>query len=157
MSEQTVLHNTFVLERSFPKPPSVVFAAYSSAATKRLWFAADSQHSKVEQFDLDFRVGGFERTQSRFLENSPFPHVAIVNEERYQDIVPDQRIVTASTMTIGERRISASLVTVELHPTEKGTDLVFTHQAAFFEGSDGPEMREAGWKQIFGRLEKVLA
>jgi hypothetical protein len=29
---------------------------------------------------------------------------------------------------------------------------VFTHQAAFFEGADGPQMREAGWHQLLARL-----
>jgi len=157
MTEQSVLHSTFVLERSFPKPPDQVFAAFSDAAIKQRWFAANTENHKTEKFELDFRVGGFELTESRFGENSPFPHVAMINEERFQDIVPNQRIVTASTMTIGERRISASLVTVELLATATGTDLLFTHQAAFFEGSDGPERREDGWKLILGRLEKVLA
>ena len=47
-------------------------------------------------------------------------------------------------MTLGDKRISAALVTIELLPTGKGTDLICTHQGAFFEGSDGPQMREAG-------------
>jgi uncharacterized protein YndB with AHSA1/START domain len=76
----------------------------------------------------------------------------LINEGSYQDIVPNRRIVTASTMTLGERRISASLVTVELLPSEDGTELILTHQAAFFEGADGPQMREAGWRQLLDRL-----
>ena len=60
-------------------------------------------------------------------------------------------------MALGDKRISASLATIELLPTETGTDLILTHQGAFFEGSDGPQMREAGWRQIFERLAKELA
>ncbi len=71
--------------------------------------------------------------------------------------MPNQRVVTASTMSLGDKRISASLVTIELLPTGLGTDLIFTHQAAFFEGSDGPQMREAGWKHLFDGLAKELA
>jgi hypothetical protein len=37
-------------------------------------------------------------------------------------------------------------------PSGTGTDLVLTHQGAFFEGADGPEMREAGWRKLLGRL-----
>jgi uncharacterized protein YndB with AHSA1/START domain len=48
------------------------------------------------------------------------------------------------------------LGTVELLRTEKGTDLLFTHQAAFFEGADGPEMREEGWRKLFERLKAEL-
>ena len=36
-------------------------------------------------------------------------------------------------MTLGETRISSSLATFELLQTEKGTDLIFTEQGAFFE------------------------
>ena len=60
-------------------------------------------------------------------------------------------------MSLGGRRISSSLVTIELLPTDKGTDLICTHQGAFFEGSDGPEMREGGWRKLLERLDKDLA
>jgi len=56
-------------------------------------------------------------------------------------------------MTFAERRISASLVTIELLPAEKGTLLICTHQGAFFEGADGPEMRQDGWRKLLDRLE----
>ena len=60
-------------------------------------------------------------------------------------------------MTLGDRRISASLVTVELLPTDGGTDLICTHQGAFFEGSDGPRIREGGWRHLLDQLAKELA
>ena len=83
--------------------------------------------------------------------------MTITNESCYQDIVPNRRVVTTSTMTLGDKRFSVSLATVELLPTEKGTDLIFTHQAAFFEGADGPEMRKKGWRQLLESLAKELA
>jgi hypothetical protein len=46
---------------------------------------------------------------------------------------------------------------VELLPAANGTDLVFTEQAAFFEGGDGPAMRKAGWGELLERLAKELA
>jgi hypothetical protein len=60
-------------------------------------------------------------------------------------------------MTIGGRCISATLVTVELLAVEKGTDLVLTHQGAFFEGADGPEMRQEGWKKLMEKLAGEFA
>ena len=59
-------------------------------------------------------------------------------------------------MSLGDKRISASLVTIELLPTDKGTDLICTHQGAFFEGSDGPQIREAGWRQLLELLGNGL-
>lgn len=152
---QSVIHNTFVLERHYPKPPERVFSALSNSDKKQKWFAA-SEHHDLEQFELDFRVGGVERTRYRFNSNSPFPGVALATEGTIQDIVPNQRVVIASTMSLGEKRISTSLVTFELLPTEDGTDLILTHQGAFYEGSDGPEMREGGWRKLLDQLAAAM-
>ena len=156
MEEQSVVHSTFVVERSYPKSPEAVFAAFADAKKKKRWFAEGDSHT-TESYSLDFRVGGRERMKYRFKEHSPLPGMQLTNEGEFQDIVPNRRVVTASAMTLGGKRISASLVTVELLPTPQGTDLICTHQGAFFEGSDGPQMREAGWKALFEKLAKELA
>jgi hypothetical protein len=44
--------------------------------------------------------------------------------------VPDQRIVFAYTMTLGEKRISSSFGTVELFPVGDRTRLTYTEQGA---------------------------
>ena len=155
MENQSVIHSTFVIDRSYPKPPEVVFSAFADAAKKRRWFAEGHSHA-VEEFEMDFRVGGTERARYRFKEGSPFPGVALTNEGSYQDIVPNRCIVNASTMTLGDKRISSSLVTFEFLRTDKGTDLICTHQGAFFEGADGPQMREAGWLKLLEHLAKDL-
>ena len=154
--EQSVIHSTFVLERRYPKGPKRVFAAFAVAAQKRRWFG-ESENHHVEEFTMDFREGGSELAIYRFKEGSPFPGVALRNQGWYLDIVPVRRLVTASTMSMGDRRISASLVTIELLPAGEGTDLICTHQGAFFQGSDGPKMREAGWRALFDRLGVELA
>jgi uncharacterized protein YndB with AHSA1/START domain len=151
MEQRSVIHNTFVIERSYPATPERVFAAFADPAKKRRWFVEGEGH-EVEHYEIDFRVGGKERARFRFKEGTPLKGVACTNETSYQDIVPNRRIVFASTMSIGEKCISASLGTVELLPSGTGTELIFTHQAAFFEGSDGPEMREGGWRQLLARL-----
>src|SRR6266568_3809980 len=143
MEERSVIHSTFVIERSYPAKPERVFAAFADPSKKRRWFVESGGH-EVQHFDMDFRVGGKECARFRFKEGTPVQGLVCTNDTSYQDIVPNRRIVHASTMTIGERRISASLVTIELLPTDAGTDVVCTHQGAFFEGADGPAMREAG-------------
>jgi hypothetical protein len=37
-----------------------------------------------------------------------------------------------------------------------GTDMIITHQGAFFEGSDGPALREQGWNVLADHLVEVL-
>jgi uncharacterized protein YndB with AHSA1/START domain len=151
MEQSSVIHNTFVIERAYPATPERVFAAFADPAKKRRWFVEGEGHD-VEHYELDFRVGGKERARFRFKEGTPLKGVACTNDTTYQDMVPNRRIVFASTMSIGEKCISASRGTVELLPSGTGTELIFTHQAAFFEGSDGPEMREGGWRQLLARL-----
>ena len=155
MEKQSVTHGTFVIERSYPVAPERAFAAFADPAKKRRWFA-DGEGSQAEGFEMDFRVGGNEVTRRRFKEDSPFPGALLTNHTNYQDIVPNRRVVFAYTMSIGDRRISASLATVEFLPTEKGTDLVFTDQGAYFEGGDGPQMREDGWRRLLEGLAKEL-
>lgn len=151
-----IQHNTFVIERRYPQPPPRLFAAFADPAQKRRWFA-EGGHSNLELFEMDFRAGGRETTRSRLPEGSPFPGVAMISEAVYLDIEPGERLTVASTMTIGERRISASLMTFEFLPDGHGCLLKTTHQGAFFAGSDGPEMREQGWRQILERLENATA
>ena len=106
---------------------------------------------------MDFRVGGIESARYRYKQGTPIQGMTITNVSAYQDIVPNHRVVTTSTMSLGETPMSVMLATVELRQTEKGTDLIFTHQAVFLEAADGPEMRKRGWEKLFDNLAKELA
>lgn len=156
MPEPTTVHSTFVIERSYSKPPERVFAAFADPRQKRRWYAENDSH-EVEAFDMDFRVGGGETFAYRFKAGTPFPGVILSSDSRYEDIVPDRRIALTQTMALGGQRMSSALITLEFVATDQGCDLVCTHQGAFFEGSDGPDMREGGWRRLFERLADALA
>jgi uncharacterized protein YndB with AHSA1/START domain len=151
MAERTVTHGTFVIERSYPATPERVFAAFSDPAKKRRWFAGGEEPAS-EEFEMDFRVGGVER--KRFKVKIGF---ICTNNTVYLDIVPNSRIVFAYTMSAGDNHFSSSQATVELLPTENGTNMIFTEQGAYFEGADGLQMREDGWRHLLDKLATALA
>jgi uncharacterized protein YndB with AHSA1/START domain len=161
MTETSVVHSTFTVERQYKAAPARVFAAFANESTKRRWFA-EGEPWEVQQFTLDFRVGG--RETSRFIfkgvpgapAGAPPAGTPMGNDTVFQDIVPDRRIVFAYTMLMGEKRISASLATVELVPAGDGTRLTYTEQGAFFDGSDGPTMRQQGWLTLLETLGREL-
>ena len=150
MAEGTVVHDTIVTERTYEVRPSGVFAAWGDPAIKREWFA-EGEGWLVEEYGLDFRVGG--REHGRFRRgNGPETR----NETVYLDIVPDRRIVMAYTMAIDGAIISASLGTVEFESIKSGTRLIYTEQAAFFDGADGPSSRSHGWRSLLQSLAAML-
>ena len=155
MPEPAVVHDTFTVHRIFPHAPERVFAAFADAAKKRKWFA-EGHSNEVIHFENDFRVGGAERTRYRMSDKTPFPGVELATEGTYLDIVPEKRIVQAGYMTLGGSTISATMATFEFLRNEIGTELVLTHQGAFFEGSGGPKIREEGWRKLIDSLAAAL-
>lgn len=154
--EPKVVHATCVVERSFSKPADVVFAALSEPDKVRRWMAG-GRHSELIEFGCEFREGGKQLLKYRMGADTPIAGAVIANEARFQHIVPGERIVTASTMKMGDHIFSASQVTFELVPTELGTDLIITHQGAFFGGADGPERREQGWNVLADNLAALIS
>jgi uncharacterized protein YndB with AHSA1/START domain len=153
--EPKVVHATCVVERNFSKPVSIVFAAISNPNKVQRWMGG-SEHSELLEFGSEFREGGMQVVKYKMGPNTPIAGAIITNEGRFQQIVPDERIVLASTMKMNDRIFSASQVTFELVPTDNGTDLIVTHQGAFFEGSDGPAMREQGWILLMDKLVALV-
>jgi glutathione S-transferase len=150
MTERSVTHTTFTLERTYDAPPAKVFKAFADPAIKRRWFA-EGEGWEVEEFTGEFRIGGFERGRFRFRGGEP-----IRNDTSYLDIVPDARIILAYSMTIGEKRISSSLATFQFTPAGGGTRLVCTEQGAFLDGLDSAGPREAGWNDLLDTLGRAL-
>jgi uncharacterized protein YndB with AHSA1/START domain len=146
MSNRSVSHATFVIERTFDASPARVFRAFSDPVAKAGWFGPPA-----EKCDLDFRVGGVETNRG-----GPPGGPIHAFEARYLDIVENERIVSTYTMDRDKTRISVSLATTEFRPEGSGTRLVYTEQGAFLDGHDNAAQREHGCRDLFDALDALL-
>jgi uncharacterized protein YndB with AHSA1/START domain len=150
MTERSVTHATFVVERTYDASPARVFAAWADPAIKARWFAGPEEWGPGRH-ELDFQVGGREVSRGGPPGGPVYSYEAL-----YQDIVPNQRIITSYDMHLDEARISVSLATVELTPAGAGTRLVYTEQGAFLDGLDTPAQREQGTGSLLDALAAEL-
>jgi uncharacterized protein YndB with AHSA1/START domain len=91
MTERSVTHATFVIERTYAATPARVFAAFASRAAKASWFQGPAEWGPSDH-ELDFKVGGRERVRG-----GPKGGPIHSFDARFQDIVPNQRISRATT------------------------------------------------------------
>jgi uncharacterized protein YndB with AHSA1/START domain len=146
MTDRSVTHATFSLERIYKVSPARVFSAWADPNAKARWFAGPAA-----EHELDFRVGGREVNRGRH-EGGP----VLTFESLYHDIVAEQRIVYASTLRAGETLATVSLTTVEFSPSSDGTRLLLTEQGTFLDGREEPAWREQGTSDWLAALDAEL-
>jgi uncharacterized protein YndB with AHSA1/START domain len=147
---RSVVHHAFTIERRYKAKPSRVFAAWSDPRAKAIWFHGPDEGSR-DPLELDFRVGGQEHASGVAQDGARHTYDAL-----YLDIVPDERFVLTFWMSIDGKPISASLQTVQVAPDGAGTLLTFTEQAAFLDGFEGPDSREAGTRWLLEQLAQAI-
>ena len=147
MSNRSVAHATFVIERDYAASPAQVFAAWASLEAKSQWFGPDRGG---EDHVLDFREGGREHFEAG-VGGDVYLYDAL-----YEDIVLDERIVYTYNMHRNGVRMSVSVTTVELLADGDGTHLRYTEQGVFLDGEDKPELREHGTKELLDKLGDAL-
>jgi uncharacterized protein YndB with AHSA1/START domain len=150
MTDRSVTHATFAIDRTYAASPARVFNAFADPTIKSRWFG-DPDEMPSSEYSLDFRVGGRE-----FNSGGPPGGPTYTFEAHYQDIVPNERIVTTYEMHMGDARISVSLATVEFKPEGAGTHLTYTEQGAFLDGHDTPAAREQGTRELLEALASVV-
>ncbi len=153
----TTTHATFIVERTYSASPQRIFAAWSDPVAKRAWFV-EGEGWEIESYAVDFREGGTETSRFRFLkgEETFGEKTFFGNNTVFNEIVPNERIVFTYSMDRNGVRFSVSLASVELKHAAGGTRLIFTEAGAFFDGADGPKMREAGWNELLQKLDDHL-
>jgi uncharacterized protein YndB with AHSA1/START domain len=150
MTQRSVKHATFMIERVYDAPPERVWRAWADRSEKAAWFSSPEEWGP-DEFELDFRVGGREISRG-----GPPGGPIYTYDATYRDIVPGERFVYAYDMYSDDVRISVSLGVVELVPEGAGTRLTYTDHGAYLDGLDTPEEREHGTNELFDALGRAL-
>ena len=150
MTKRSATPATFTVERTFPIPRAQVFRAYSDVKMKAKWFGGPEEWERSEH-KLDFRVGGRE-SSSGGPPGGPQHHYNGI----HMDIVPDERIVLAYEILVGDTRLTVSLGTTEFKAEGHGTKLVYTEQIVFLDAPDHLEDRKKGTEALFDNLVAAL-
>jgi uncharacterized protein YndB with AHSA1/START domain len=156
MTERSVIHDTFAVERTYPATPSRVFAAFASKEAKDAWgedSSLDAADGSAHGTEFDFRTGGRERFGFSYQDRT-YSYEAL-----YYDIVPDQRIVYSYQMYADGARISVSVATIEFAKSGDGTVLTWTEQCVYLDGFDGPQapaLRKEGTTEMLDGLARYL-
>lgn len=148
------VHDSFTINRRYDHAPTQVFAAFADPRKRRRWFV-EGEGFIVDSYELDFRVNGSETSAFR-VDTPEFRSEEIRNQTFFLDIVENERIVTAYSMSNVGVPFSASLQTITLQPDGGGTLLTLVEQVTFLEGADGLELRREGTEQLLESLGREL-
>jgi uncharacterized protein YndB with AHSA1/START domain len=138
MDMTDTLHTTLVFERTIAARCEDVFDALSDP-TKRSDWGAPSDTAVIRYDEADFREGGRD-----VFRCGPKDDPNIQGTTHYLDIIVGRRIVSSETITMGGKRLCASLNTVELLSHGDETRLTSTTQLASFIGQEMVNGHEAG-------------
>jgi uncharacterized protein YndB with AHSA1/START domain len=136
-----VTHSTFTLERRYPASVERVFEAWANPEARKRWMAQGAEHSQ------DFVVGGLETVKGFDGQGRPLTY-----EARYAEIVPNERILTTSTLHTEDQLSTVSVTSVEFRADDAGTLLVLTEHGVYLAGQEQPAWREHGTGQQLDTL-----
>jgi uncharacterized protein YndB with AHSA1/START domain len=150
VTQSSVDHETFVIERSYDVPVAQTFRAWADPRLKARWFAGSAE-ALGTSYELDFRVGGREVSRG-----GPPGGPVFTYEAEFRDIVPEERIVYTNEMYADETRISVSVATVQFRSQGPTTLLVLTEHGVFLDGHDTVTQREEGTRSLLESLAAHL-
>jgi uncharacterized protein YndB with AHSA1/START domain len=141
-----ITHSTFTLERRYAATAERVFDAWANSEARKRWMAQGAEHSQ------NFMVGGLETVKGFDGDGR-----ALTYEARYAEIVPNERIMTTSTMHTEDRLSTVSVTSVEFQNEDGNTLVTLTEHGIYLEGQEQPEWREHGTAQQLDTLAAEFA
>lgn len=141
MTERSIAHGSFTVERHLDASPARVFQAWADPGQKKQWFPESTDPAV-----FDFREGGREYNVGKVGDDD------FAFDCTYRDIVENNRIVYEYETHLNGQRISVSVAAIELKPEGSGTRLVVTEHGVFLDGLDDVERRRTGTAHLMDQL-----
>jgi uncharacterized protein YndB with AHSA1/START domain len=149
MEQARVTEKPFLtLSRSYPVAPEKVWRAWTDPQALKCWWAP-SPGEPVSVAELDVRVGGRFRIVFGGALGTDHECAGV-----YKEVVSNRKLVfTWSWPRTTPERVS--LVTIEFHRRDEGTELLFRHEGFFDEKvRDG---HKEGWSSALDGLARYFA
>lgn len=146
----SVVEGTVTLSKEYAIPVRLVFRAWSQAEAQLVW--GDPGAGWAMRFDaFSFAVG-----KTDICRFGPVGGPEYVNENRYLQIVPERRIVYATTLVQDGTLTFAGTVAVQFDTVANGTRLTLIEQGFYFDGADDVSGHQSGWDGMLGALGRYL-
>lgn len=155
MSRHKPATGSFTIDRQYAAPPARVYAAWTDPAQKARWFVGPRDWELVHR-TLDVRVGGEEILHGRFASPGGMETRFTA---RYHHVAPEQCLVYVYDMHLNGIHHSVSLATLEFIAIASGTQLTFTEQVVFLDGTGrdaGVASRQHGTAAHLDRIHALL-
>lgn len=127
------------------RPPSEVFAAWSTAKALAAWFAPMAV--RRPDIEMDFSVGGHYSIEMHMPDGSVHTTRGVIRE-----IVEDEKIVM--TWHCDAFEDPETVVEVHFQPSGDGTDIHLLHRT--FDTSQTCDAHRGGWQACLGELARQL-
>jgi uncharacterized protein YndB with AHSA1/START domain len=101
---------------------------------------------------VDFRPGGLEIHEGRFSSSG----MTSLYEGRFHLIEENQRLIFAYDLHHSGRFHSVTLASLVLQANGVRTDVSYTEQVAYLDGTDGTAQRKHGTEFLFQAIEKLM-
>lgn len=138
---------TLRLIRHFAAPREMVFAAFTELEQFQQWWGPKSMSCPVAE--IDARPGG------RFYAemSGPEGNTHII-EGRFKQVTPPSKLVFTWAWQHGDYKDLETLVTLEFHERDGGTELVLTHEQLADEHAR--DLHGQGWASSFDCLGELV-
>ena len=148
MTEQDEAGAVLRITRRFAAPRERVFAAFTETEQFKQWWGPKSMRCPAAE--IDPRPGG--RFHAEMLSSEGNTHII---EGLFREVTPPSRLVFTWAWQHGDYQDLETLVTLEFHVTDGGTELVLTHEKLADERAR--DLHGEGWASSFDCLDEHLA